>query len=230
MTKLKIQDVLLQQLPIPSQLLKSYKALDLNEQEVMIILQIHQFSQAQTDFPTPTELASYVTMSEVECANILKKLIQKDYLSIDQTENDQQQLSEAYNLDPLWEKLFTNDEPIDETEHLEGTIFVLFEQEFGRPLSPFEIEIVSTWLDEDKIAPALIKAGLRESVLMGKLNFTYIDRILRSWKKRGIHSVEQAREASKAFRNKQVEKQPKQHDSSKDNQSLYYNWLEDGDS
>src|SRR5699024_12025362 len=82
----------------------------------------------------------------------------------------------------------------------EGTIFILFEQEFGRPLSPFEIETINAWLDEDNIIPALIKAALRESVLMGKLNFRYIDRILCEWKHKGIHTVEQARESSKSFR------------------------------
>lgn len=230
MTTFNIQDILLKQLPIPTILLKSYKSLELNEQDVMLILQIHQFLQEQNEFPTPTELASYVTMSEGECAHILKKLVQKDLLTIEQTENEQHQLSEAYSLDPLWEKLFSKKPVVDETEQLEGTIFVLFEQEFGRPLSPFEIEIVNTWLDEDNIAPALIKAGLRESVLMGKLNFTYIDRILRNWKQKGIHSVEQAREASKAFRDRQIKKQPDQSQTQKDNTSVYYNWLEDGDS
>src|SRR5699024_12110591 len=81
----------------------------------------------------------------------------------------------------------------------DGTIFILFEQEFGRPLSPFEIEMINTWLDEDQMIPALIKAALRESVLMGKLNFKYIDRILRTWKKKGIHTVEQVRMSSRNF-------------------------------
>lgn len=230
MTTFNIQDILLKQLPIPTVLLKSYKSLDLNEQDVMLILHIHQFSLEQNEFPTPTELATYVTMNEGECAHILKKLIQKGLLAIEQTENEHQQLSEIYSLNPLWEKLFNNKpDDVDETEQLEGTIFILFEQEFGRPLSPFEIEIVNTWLDEDNIAPALIKAGLRESVLMGKLNFTYIDRILRNWKRQGIHSVEEAREASQAFRDRQVKKQSDQSQAQKDHTSIYYNWLEGGD-
>src|SRR5699024_11453865 len=90
----------------------------------------------------------------------------------------------------LWKKLYTEEK---QEENEEGTIFILFEQEFGRPLSPFEIETISVWLDEDKMKPSLIKAALREAVLMSKLNFKYIDRILREWKRKDIRSVEQAR-------------------------------------
>lgn len=224
------EQILLDQIQIPTKLITSYKSLQLNEVEVMMILQIHRFLQANNKFPTPTELATFLTIDESNCANILRKLIQKGFLKIDQVKNEKGQLSEVYSLNPLWEKLFSTvdeekDEEIDEEEN-EGTIFILFEQEFGRPLSPFEIETISAWLDEDKIIPSLIKAGLRESVLMGKLNFKYIDRILRNWKQKGIHTVEEARESSKNFRNRQVKK-TYQAKTEKRDTSFYYNWLED---
>lgn len=222
-----IQQVLLNQLQIPTKLLTSYKTYGLNEQEVMVILQIHRFLHEKIDFPTPAEIAAHLTISETACADILRILIQKGLLAIEELENSDKQYSEAYSLDPLWEKLFTVSEPVKKEAQDIGTIFILFEQEFGRAISPFEIETINTWLDEDEIAPELIKAGLRESVLMGKLNFTYIDRILRDWKQKGIRSVEQAREASKNFRNRQVQKQ--YTTNKKRDTSLYYNWLEDGD-
>ncbi|RDW22068.1 DnaD domain-containing protein [Oceanobacillus chungangensis] len=215
------QKILLNQLPIPIKLLTSYHSLGLDEREVMVIIHLLRYLQENNDFPTPFELAEQMTISEKDCANILRKLIQNDFLAIEQQKNEEQQLSESYLLDPLWEKLYSP-LPVQE-EQTVGTIFILFEQEFGRPLSPFEIETINAWLDEDEIAPALIKAGLRESVLMGKLNFKYIDRILREWKKKGIHSVEQARDASKNFHNKQVIKQDNQQ---KRDTSFYYNWLE----
>ena len=217
---ISIQQILLNQIQIPSKLLTSYKALGMNEQEVMVVIQLHRFFLEHNDFPTPYELSSYLTIDEKECANILRKLIQKKLLTIQQLEIENQ-LSEAYCLNPLWEKLFTVEK--EQEAPIDGSIFILFEQEFGRPLSPFEIETINTWLDADEIAPSLIKAGLRESVLMGKLNFKYIDRILRDWQKKGIHSVEQAREASKEFRNKQV---TKPNNNQKRDTSFYYNWLE----
>lgn len=218
-----IQEILQSQLPIPTKLLTSFTALDINEKELVVILQLHRFLFNHIYFPTPYELAKHLTMTEEECANTLRKLIQKDLLSIEQINNEQNQLSEVYSLDPLWEKLYN--EQI-EKESIDGTIFILFEQEFGRPLSPFEIETINVWLDEDHLPPSLIKAGLRESVLMGKLNFKYIDRILRDWKQKGIQSVEDAREASKSFHDKQSRSQSgvKKRDT-----SFYYNWLEGED-
>ncbi|WP_077326630.1 DnaD domain-containing protein [Virgibacillus siamensis] len=224
---ISFQDVLLNQVQIPLKLLESYSSLNLNEKEVMVIIHIHRFLNEQNDFPTPEDLASYLSFGEKECAEILRKLIQRNLIAIEQTENESHQISEAYSLNPLWNTLFKEQEKKPSEKSEDGTIFILFEQEFGRPLSPFEIEMINVWLDEDKIVPSLIKAALRESVLMGKLNFKYIDRILREWKKKGIHSVDEARQASKQFHNRQADKQeeqPKTRDT-----SFYYNWLEEGE-
>lgn len=226
MKSISIQQILLNQIQIPTKLLSTYKSFGLNEQDVMVILQIHRFSQEKNDFPTPAQIATHLTIDEENCATILRKLIQKGLLAIDELKNNQDQLSEAYSLNPLWEKLYSDDVPVeDDEQQLIGNIFILFEQEFGRPISPFEIETINTWLDVDEIAPELIKAGLRESVLMGKLNFTYIDRILRDWKKKGIRTVEQARESSRNFRDRQVQKQ--YTTTNKRDTSIYYNWLEE---
>src|SRR5690625_2172051 len=229
MKSISIQQILLNQIQIPTKLLSTYKSFGLNEQDVMIILQIHRFAQESNEFPTPAQIASHLTINEEECANILRKLIQKGLLAIDELKNNQNQFSEAYSLNPLWEKLFQdNTEDAEESdEQLIGNTFVLFEQEFGRPITPFEIETINTWLDIDEIAPELIKAGLRESVLMGKLNFTYIDRILRDWKKKGIRTVDQARKSSRNFRDRQVQKQ--YTTTNKRDTSIYYNWLEEDD-
>lgn len=215
------QQLLQQQLSIPTPLLLSYKQLGLHEVEVVIVLQIHHFIQNGNEFPTPQELCAYITLSENQLLDHLRSLIQRNIIEIKELRNEHNQLSEAYSLEPLWNRLYTPEEkPLKEND--EGTIFVLFEQEFGRLLSPFEIETINAWLDEDNIIPALIKAALREAVLMGKLNFRYIDRILREWKHKGIHSVEQARESSKSFRKQSIQKQEKRD---KKDTSIYFNWL-----
>lgn len=220
---ISFQDILLNQVEVPERLLENYVSMGLNEKEIMVILQILRFLQKKNDFPTPDDLALHLTFDEKECSNILRTLIQRNFLAIEQLKNDQGQLSEAYNLNPLFEKLFTVEEEVIPQE--DGSLFILFEQEFGRPLSPFEIEMINSWLDEDELVPALIKAALRESVLMGKLNFKYIDRILREWKKKGIHSVEQAREASKSFHQNQTKKKDNEPTKQRDT-SFYYNWLD----
>lgn len=208
-------------------LLKKYHQLGLNELEVMVILQLHRFNIQGNSFPTPNELTSFLTLTEQECSTILRKLIQKNLLSIEQNQTANNVLNEQYSLDPLWVQLYTPEQESEDLKEYQTNIFLLFEQEFGRPLSPFEIETVNIWIDEEEQSPSLIKAALREAVLMGKLNFRYIDRILREWKKKGIRSVEQARNHSKAFHTNQQKKNQEGVQEPKRDVSLYYNWLEE---
>lgn len=74
-----------------------------------------------------------------------------------------------------------------------------FQQELGRLLTPFEIEDLSKTVKEDGIKEDLIKEALREAVLNGKLNWKYIQAILRNWRHEGIQSVAQV-EAKRAER------------------------------
>jgi DNA replication protein len=222
------QSFLNDQIAIPGLFLKNYKKLGINETEAMVLLQLHCFQLEGNLFPTPKDIAENLSISEQGCANVLRKLIQKNLLTIDQSNNAQSVLNESYSLEQLWERLFHGDaEPqiAKQTDEQESNVFLLFEQEFGRPLSPFEIETINIWLDEDGQPPSLIKAALREAVLMGKLNFRYIDRILKEWKKKGIRTVEQARKQSKSFHQNQSGKE-KQTEPKRD-VSLYYNWLEE---
>jgi|SRR5690625_2968212 len=228
--KVNIEEILANQMTIPNKLLTSYASLGLNETEVLVLLQIYRFIQTGNDFPTLDELTNYLTLSKDDCSKIIRTLIQKNYLSIRHVKNDQYQISEAYSLSPLWEKLFIHEDAKVRKEHDIGTIFILFEQEFGRPLSPFEIETINHWLDEDVYAPEIIKAALREAVLMSKLNFKYIDRILRNWENKGIKTVEQARAKARSFRDHQSRQIKQGHQLSAEDKSLLnYNWIEDGD-
>lgn len=220
------QNILFNQISIPTKLLTHYKKMQLTETDIVVILQLYAFLQDDITFPTPVQLAERLTISETEVMGILRKLIQKQLLTIDELNNEHNQLSEAYNLNPLWNELFsTMNEKQQLDEENEATVFILFEQEFGRLLSPFEIETINVWIDEDKMKPALIKAALREAVLMGKLNFKYIDRILREWSRKGIRSVEQAREEGRSFRQNQP-KTKKEVEFEQRDTSVYFNWLE----
>ena len=107
----------------------------------------------------------------------------------------------------------------------ENNLYTIFEQEFGRPLSPLECETLAMWIDQDEHDASIIKAALREAVISGKLNFRYIDRILFEWKKNNIQTVEQARQQGNKFRQYQRKQIPnKKAKSSKE--VPIYNWLE----
>ncbi|GEN53948.1 DnaD domain-containing protein [Halobacillus faecis] len=222
------QNIMDNQMVVPTKLLENFHQLKLNETELVVLLQIHRFRTEGNGFPTPEQLATHLTITSQECSQVLRSLIQKRMMTIEQNQNEHRVLNEYYSLEPLWEKIFAvSPKPQTSDRSYDENIFPLFEQEFGRPLSPFEIETINIWLDEEEQSPALIKAALREAVLMSKLNFKYIDRILREWKRKGVKTVEQAREQGKQFRQGQQGPKTQKQENKKRDISLYYNWLEE---
>lgn len=140
---------------------------------------------------------------------------------------------EKYSIYPLWERILdyietsTRNQEQEEEKNEEGAIFSLFEQEFGRLLSPMEIETISMWIDVDRHSPSIIKAALKEAVLAGKISLRYIDRILFEWKKKNITSVKQVEKHTEQFHQKTTTVQPKPQAESIQKKVPFYNWLEE---
>ncbi|AIQ13463.1 DnaD domain protein [Paenibacillus durus] len=80
------------------------------------------------------------------------------------------------------------------------SLFVVFEKEFGRPLSPMECETISGWLDQDRYPEELILLALKESVFAGKVHFRYIDRILLEWSRNRVKNAQDVKAYSQRFR------------------------------
>jgi len=217
-------------LTIPSFLFVHYVEMGLNEQELILLLHLQQFQSEGNVFPTFEQLSGRMSISTIECANTLRKLIQRGYLEIKEEELTVDHVrSEAYSLVPFQQKLIehflnkNNVQSVVTKQEEERSLYTIFEQEFGRPLSPFECETLGMWMD-DHSDSQLIKAALREAVVSGKLNFRYIDRILFEWKKNGIKTVEQAKAYGEKFRSHQTrDKQPLKSDTK---EVPFYNWLE----
>ncbi|SEN44108.1 DNA replication protein [Amphibacillus marinus] len=217
------QSIIQDQLLIPSKLISGYHKFGITEQELALILQIHRFHLKQIYFPTPTELASFVSFDEQICSQLLRTLLQKGYLSIEEKKDQQGIVNEQYSLEGLWITLYQIEPKQTEPKELTINLFILFEKEFARTLSPIEIEMINIWLDEEKYELELIKAALREAVLMSKLNFKYIDRILSEWKRKGIRSEAQAKKQARTFHQNQSQTSK----TAKTDSNLYYNWLDE---
>lgn len=221
-------------LTIPNALLTNYKRLDLSEEELVLLLHVYSFLEKGKDFPTPNEISARMTTPPSHCADLLHKLIQRGFIAIKEGTSNDGIRYEKYTIEPLWERLAEfflmerNAEDKKEKEQAETDIYSTFEQEFGRPLSPFECETLALWLDDDRHEPVIIKAALREAVISGKLNFRYIDRILFEWKKNGVKTIEQAKSYGRKFRQHQtnVQRSNNEQTSQKSEDVHFYNWLE----
>lgn len=197
---------------VPYWLFRYYAQLRMNETDVMLVLHVMAFQQKENkDFPTLEELQRRMSVTQEKIIAVLQKLLKEGLLSIDEVMDPASGVhSEKYNWQPLLqrlaecrlEELRREQEELGAAEERKerSDIFSIFEKEFGRPLTPMELESISGWIDKDGYAEELILAGLKEAVFAGKVHFRYIDRILLEWQRNRIQTVEQAKEHSQKFR------------------------------
>lgn len=191
---------------VPSLLLRHYKQLGLSEEEMVLLLHLIDFRQMGTPFPTFRELAGRMTMHEDWIEKNMLRLMQNGFIGV--RENRQQE--EECDLGPLYRKLADLIQPkappppstLDLLEKKDNNLFALFENEFGRPLSSMENEMIVQWLDQDFYGEEMIREALREAVLSGKYNFKYIDRILFEWGKQNIRSLQELNMVREQYRNR----------------------------
>lgn len=77
-------------------------------------------------------------------------------------------------------------------------LFSNFQNNWGRLLSPFEIEEINVLIEQDNISLELINEALRQSVLYHRHNMPYVVKILKNWKSRDILTIERVREHEEA--------------------------------
>jgi DNA replication protein len=211
---------------IPYALLRTYRAMKLSDTEGMLLLHLIAFRQLeQNEFPTIEQLQERIGASPAIVGQAVQKLMKQGFVTIDEVFDVVTGIqSEKYNLSGLFQKMgvlmaagelsprsgnlgdLGNQELPEswrvETPSITGphNLFVLFEQEFGRPLTPMEYETINGWIDQDRYSDELIRFALKESVFAGKLHFRYIDRILLEWSRNRVTNVDEARLHAQKFR------------------------------
>ena len=89
----------------------------------------------------------------------------------------------------------------------EENILELFQSEFRRLLSGFEIEEINHLLNENDAD--LVKEALKTAINSGKPNIKYIGGILRNWQMNNVTTVEQVRQSEKKNKDKTLEQEAK---------------------
>lgn len=222
----------------PTLLLRHYRKLNLSNDELVLILQLKSNMDNGEYFPNTELIAKSMNMSERNVFKAIHQLIQKKVLSIETTKDEKGMTQDAYSLDMLWEKLIVlmkqeqTEKVTEEEKNEEKSLYSIFEAEFGRPLSPIEMETLIMWLEEDRYSVELIQLALREAVLSQVYNFKYIDRILLNWEKKNIRTKEQVEKESKSYRDyTSKSKGTDQQEDDTDNSGPVpmVNWLKDPD-
>ena len=99
-------------------------------------------------------------------------------------------------------------------------VYETIEEEFGRPLSPMELELVRAWISSGTLEEVIIEA-VREASMKAIYNMSYIDKILYEWGKQGLKT----KEAISRYKNKFKEEKK----NTKKIDVFEYNWLDEND-
>lgn len=188
-------------------LIAYYPRLNISDAELLLIIQLEAFNQRGESFPSNEKIAANTNLSVTDVGNLIQRLIDRNYLTIEQTTDDQDKIGNKYSLNKLYDALDNyidqnilikdnkKDKTVAVTNDLENSplnyLSRKVEVEFGRYLSPIEREEIAQWLSVDHYDPEIIELALREAVLSQAYSLKYIDRVLLNWQRHNLKTPEE---------------------------------------
>ena len=137
------------------------KELSLTDEECHILLLIDTFVTLHKKMITPSLLLKYSSLTPHEMDHILDSLLKKKWIF---------NKNGAICLNHFEEKLLENKEaPVEEKMNM----IDVFEEQFGRPLTPMEFDSIKEW----------VQSGYSEEIV---LTLRYIEGILINWAQNGV--------------------------------------------
>ncbi|MEG6523457.1 DnaD domain-containing protein [Desulfotomaculum sp. 1211_IL3151] len=218
---------------IPNLFLRYYRDVGITDSEMMLVIQLLRLrNEENLLMPSPEILASCLSAEPVQIEKQIKGLLDKRVIGITNYYIGEEgivkqgydfeplvfELSEVWalnqkkELDKISEKIhnpggkaYTNEELGAVLSSGEQDLCHAFENEFGRLLSPMEIEQITIWLDDHEVE--LILEALRQAVIRGKHNFKYIGSILREWHKNNIRTIQEVENSQRQFEQNRLKQQ-----------------------
>ena len=177
---------------IPNYMIQNLLKLDLNLEEfILLVYLINQSDIVPFDI---NKLSTNLNYESNKILELISSLNEKNYISIELNKKNGI-IEEFISLDLFYNKIISF--MIDKKEEINNkSIFSNFEKEYGRTLSPTEIEIIESW-KESNFSDEMILEALKEAVLSGVYNMRYIDKILFEWSKKGYKTVEDIKHKTK---------------------------------
>jgi len=152
-------------------ILENIEQLELTSIEALVVLQLEHMKKNNLVIDLD-RLAARCKVEAEAIDLILDSLTRKGYLTLEVKHSEV-----CYALDGVYDSPKAGVADAD-------SVFKLFEQEFGRPLSSAELDKLVDWID--RTSPEVCIHALREAVMYRKLSFSYIDKILSMWIKSGV--------------------------------------------
>ena len=160
-------------------LLLSYRGLDMTEAEVVILMLVLHLEKMGEEAINPVSLSRYMSLPLKEIDQLVMKLVNRKILSIEQS---------TLSALPLIKKLLTSqqEQSLQVTQQQkQKSLVAMFEHEFGRALTPIELETIREW-KQVGYSDEMIYEALKQATLSHVHNMRYINKILIDWAKHGI--------------------------------------------
>lgn len=212
---------------IPNILLKIYHKIGISDFQMLLLIQLFRFYTEEKElYPSPEMLADCMEADPSRIKKELAALLEKEIIAVSEYfDSIRKVVLEGYDFEPLFLKISDiwagiRAREIEESERLlriivngrdfdhkrfderAAGLIPVFENEFGRMLSPLEIEQIEQWAAEGDAR--LVVEALKQAVLRGKHNFKYINSILLGWKKNNLKTLEEIAEYDRAFQNRRA--------------------------
>ena len=174
---------------VPLLFFKEYKKLNINLEEFIFLMYLKD--KGNTFTFDPKSMGEELGLDIKDILGFISSLTDKKLLLIDTFKNDKGTLEEKVDITLFYEKMASiiSDEVIKDNEVLvDNSIFTVIEKEFGRTLSPSELEFIKAW--SSTFDSGVIVEAVKEAVLNGVSSIRYIDKILYEWDKKGIKTKE----------------------------------------
>lgn len=185
---------------INNDLLLHYQDIGMDNDDLALYLQVMRI-QAQGNQATPKILAQVLRITETVVIARLKSLIARDLMVISTATKQ----VETYDFLPMIEKLVQGQKisttPVmSDGKSTRREIFQTIESEFGRPLTPMEMQTIGQWFDQDHFEPDLMLLAIQEAVANNARSLRYIETILINWQRDQIKTPAQAQIAKQKRR------------------------------
>lgn len=160
-------------------LLLSYRRLKISEAEVVVLMLVLHLEKIGDEAINPVSLSNYMSLPIKEIDQLVMKLVDRKFLVIEKS---------TLSALPLIKKLLSNQQEQAsqiQNQQKQKSLVEMFEHEFGRALTPIELETLREW-KQCGYSDEMIYEALKEATLSHVHNMRYINKILIDWARHGI--------------------------------------------
>ncbi|GAP00187.1 DnaD domain protein [Fructobacillus ficulneus] len=177
------------QTSIDNAILVHYQDLGFDNDDLVLYLQITRL-QDQGDQANPAVIAHLMKVTEKTIIDRLKAMIDKNLMEV----VSQGGQGEKYDFLPLYDRLLQGkgmrpaNDVVSIGEKSRREVVRTLQGEFGRNLSPLELQTVAQWFDQDHFDPNMMVLAIQEAVANNARSLRYIEAILVNWQRENLTS------------------------------------------